>query len=317
MLIQKTHLEKSNVTKRLVTRFAPSPTGFLHLGHIASAIYVWGIARAMKAKIILRIEDHDTSRCRQHFEEAILKDLEWLGFIADEGVEGVTKPSRFRQSDCQQDYLHAIKLLQQQKLLYYCDCSRQTITQQMLQAGVASDELCYLGHCRERALAARENTGLRMQIESENISFRDLILGQQTQDPAQQCGDLLLKDRDGQWTYQLAVTVDDLNQGVNLIVRGADLLLSTARQIKLAEKLRRDTPALFGHHPLLLNAAGEKLSKRLQSEAVATYRQNHASPQRLLANACQLLGLISYDVSSVSVSDLPDFFQTIKTFKNC
>jgi glutamyl-Q tRNA(Asp) synthetase len=282
------------------------------MGHIASALYVWGVARAFGAKIILRIEDHDSSRCKKHFEESILRDLEWLGFLADEGVNSVASSSPFRQSDCDADYVDAIKKLETAKLIYYCDCSRQSISQQMQGANQTSDELFYPGFCRTRRLSAGPEIGTRFVIDSEVIRFDDLLLGHQVQNPAEQCGDVLVKDRHGNWTYHFAVSVDDLKQGVNLIIRGQDLLASTGRQIYLANKLGRKKSPEFFHHPLIVNEDGKKLSKRLQSEAVASYRQDHASPARLLADAAKLVGLVSRSVNALSVNDLGAIFQNLK-----
>ena len=127
--------------------------------------------------------------------------------------------------------------------------------------GETAGEIAYNGRCRNRGLAAGPGRGLRIVVDPGEERFTDLLLGEQRQDPARQCGDLLLKDRVGNWTYQFAVVVDDLYHGVNLVVRGMDLLQSTGRQIRLARMLGRALPPRFAHHPVILKPSGEKLSK--------------------------------------------------------
>jgi len=287
--------------KKSRSRFAPSPTGYLHLGHIASAVYVWGIGRKLGAEIILRMEDHDRGRYRREYEEAILKDLEWLGFQPDHGVESLDKPSTYRQSDCLADYQAASEKLKKTGLVYFCDCSRKKINQ------TSAGELFYDGHCRNRNLDSA-NAGLRLTIDAEaQESFDDLLLGACTQVPAKQCGDLLLRDRTGNWTYQFGVSVDDYNQDIDLVIRGEDLTASTGRQIYLARKIGRNLPARFCHHPLISDLEGRKLSKRDFAEPVAKHREDGANPGDLLGAAAQLVGLLSRP-KRLQVSDMTELF---------
>ncbi len=297
--------------KNLVTRFAPAPTGELHLGHIAAAIYVWGIARAVNAKIILRIEDHDRQRCRKNYEEAILRDLEWFGFIPDLGVESADKVSPFRQSDHLESYAANLAKLAEKKLIYYCDCSRQSIARESVQTD--GDELHYPGLCRTRGLKADAGLGTRLMVESQEIPFTDICLGAQQQNPAHQCGDFLLRDRRANWTYQFAVTVDDREQGVNLVIRGQDLLASTGRQLYLNQLLGASQKRFYYHHPLIFDESGKKLSKRLFSSPVALRKGAGESAASLLAGAAKAVGLIKPNVAKITVKDLPDIFLNLVT----
>jgi glutamyl-tRNA synthetase/glutamyl-Q tRNA(Asp) synthetase len=201
----------------------------LHLGHIVNAIYVWGVARALNGRVLLRIEDHDRIRSRREYEAALLQDVEWLGFRADEGP--------IRQSDDLAAYEEALSLLTQSHHVYACDCSRKDIAAAALVSPGA--EVPYSGRCRTRALGGDSGCGLRVELAAGAESFDDGLQGKQVQEPAAQCGDLLVRDRDGHWTYQFAVTVDDVRQRVDLVIRGVDLLASTGRQIRLARMLGR------------------------------------------------------------------------------
>ena len=265
------------------TRFAPAPTGYLHLGHVANALFVWGGAEARGAEVLLRIEDHDRLRCRPEYEAAMLEDLEWLGFRP---TESLGPP--LRQSDHPQRYEAAIEQLRAAgHLVYACDCSRKDM------AGVAGDvpdqETPYPGRCRHRGLTAGPGLGLRVVMMPGEETFTDLALGPQCQNPAEQCGDLLLRDRVGNWTYQFAVVVDDELQEVDLVIRGADLLDSTGRQIRLARLLGRETPPAFLHHPLIRKPAGEKLSKANQDTAIRDLRAAGASPEELFGRILSTL----------------------------
>lgn len=264
----------------LTTRFAPSPTGYLHLGHIVNAIYVWGLARAAGGRVLLRIEDHDRIRSRRMFEAAILEDLAWLGFVPDAGLNPVR-----RQSDNDSAYATAMAALAATHNVYACDCSRKEISAER-----------YPGRCRARRLhpgdAIPRGVGVRVQLDDRPESFTDDALGERVQVPAEQCGDLLLRDRDGNWTYQFAVTVDDMKDEVNLVVRGMDLLSSTGRQIKLARMLGRNEPSHFFHHPLIIKPDGEKLSKSSGDTGVRELRAAGADPATVIGLAAAAVGLV-------------------------
>lgn len=267
---------------RPLTRFAPSPTGYLHLGHVVNAVYVWGIARALGGRVLLRIEDHDRLRSRPEYESALVEDLGWLGFRWDAGP--------VRQSDEPHAYAAALARLSRAEHVYPCDCSRREIA--AAGAPASGVETPYPGRCRSRGLSPGEGRGLRVQLAPGVERFDDGLLGAQAQEPSTQCGDVLVRDRDGHWTYQFAVTVDDIRQGIDLVIRGVDLLSSTGRQIRLARLLGREVPPVFVHHSLLLRPDGEKLSKSSRDTGVRELRAAGASPAEIVGRAAAACGLI-------------------------
>ena len=276
-----------------LTRFAPSPTGYLHLGHVANAIWVWGVARALVGRVLLRIEDHDRGRSRLAYERAALEDLQWLGLVPDVGPpeELAAGASPFRQSDCDEIYTAALDRLRRSRRVYACDCSRRDIA---LEAGdVFDQETRYPGRCRERGLSERAGLGVRVEVPDQREAFADVRLGATSQMPAQQCGDLLLRDRTGNWTYQFAVVVDDLRHDVDLVIRGEDLLSSTGRQIMLGRMLGRKRPPVFLHHPLIRKKDGAKLSKSSGDTGVRELRAAGATPEAVLGEAAWRTGLLT------------------------
>ena len=288
----------SRLTGRPTTRFAPSPTGLLHLGHVVNAIWTWGIARAAGGRVLLRIEDHDRGRCRPEFEVAIHRDLAWLGLEADAGP--------VRQSDRPGRYAAALERLAGVTRMYGCACSRKTIA---TAAGgpIEGEETRYPGTCREKALGLGPGLGVRAVLPEEEITFHDLRLGPIRQHPAHQCGDLLLRDQHGSWTYQWCVTVDDLEDGIDLVIRGEDILESTGRQILLGRMLGRAAPAAFLHHPLIHGAEGRKLGKREGSEGVEALRRAGVQPETVLGRAAWLSGLLERE-EPVRADDLARLF---------
>src|SRR4051812_29093656 len=242
----------------IISRFAPAPTGFLHLGHVVNAVYVWRETRARNGRVLLRIEDHDRQRSRPEYEAAILDDLAWLGFEAD--------APPVRQSERGAIYEDALARLRARGLVYACSCTRADMAEAGpkasatnaraagdINAAVTGDdvaapfraaaapdaELRYPGTCRDRGLPDAPRCGVRVRLEPGVERFVDLRHGPQEQRPSDQCGDLLVRDRAGNWTYQFAAVVDDHVQGVTLVVRGDDLLASTGRQIQLARLVGR------------------------------------------------------------------------------
>jgi glutamyl-tRNA synthetase/glutamyl-Q tRNA(Asp) synthetase len=252
----------------VVTRFAPAPTGYLHLGHVLNAIYVWAAARhnGPGGRVLLRIEDHDRTRSRPELEAALLEDLAWLGYEPDGGVT--------RQSERSSLYERALEDLRARGLTYACECSRADIG-----AGA------YPGTCRHKNLPDAAGFGMRVRLDSTIERFEDLRLGPQEQRPSEQCGDVLVRDRDGNWTYQFAVVVDDWLQGVNLVIRGEDLLDSTGRQIQLARLVGRAQPPAFLHHELLMKTATQKLSKSDGDAGVRDLRAKGWSAEAVIEQA--------------------------------
>ena len=256
------------------TRFAPAPTGFLHLGHVLNAIYVWEIARAggPDGRVLLRIEDHDRTRSRTEFEKALLEDLTWLGFVAHGQLT--------RQSERSSNYESVLDELRRRGLIYACECSRSDIGSGR-----------YPGTCREKRLPESPGRGIRVKIDSTAERFEDIRLGWQEQRPYDQCGDVLVRDRDGNWTYQFAVVADDWLQDVTLVIRGEDLLESTGRQIQLARLIGRPHPPSFLHHELLMKTPTQKLSKSDGDTGVRDLRAKGWSADAVIAHALKLAGL--------------------------
>lgn len=248
-----------------VTRFAPAPTGWLHLGHVVNAAHVWGIARERGGRVILRIEDHDRTRCREEYVDGILEDLDWLGFRPDSVAPRQSSAGRAER------YAAALTRLESAGLAYPCDCSRREIAMDV--ADHFGEETRYPGRCRSRALAPSAIAARRVRMEPGAETFTDERVGAVTQSPADQCGDFLVRDRLGNWTYQFAVVVDDLDQGVDLVIRGEDLLSSTGRQIRLGRLLGRTAPPAFHHHALVRNPDGSKLSKSAGDTSIRELRR--------------------------------------------
>jgi glutamyl-tRNA synthetase/glutamyl-Q tRNA(Asp) synthetase len=227
-------------------------------------MYVWETARASgpESRVLLRIEDHDRQRSRQAYETAILEDLEWLGFVADAPI--------VRQSDRADIYEAALEILRNCGLVYACECSRSDIGSQR-----------YPGTCALKNLREKPGLGIRVSLDSTVERFDDWRLGVQEQQPSEQCGDMLVRDRDGNWTYQFAVAVDDWMQGVNLVVRGEDLLDSTGRQMQVARLLGRPEPPEFCHHPLIMKTPSQKLSKSEGDTGIRELRASGWSAERV------------------------------------
>lgn len=290
------------------TRFAPAPTGWLHLGHAANAVYVWGLARAFGGRVLLRVEDHDRSRCRPEFEAGLLDDLDWLGLVPDGlGTDAFRRGAcPQRQSDRGARYAAALAGLEAAGRVYACACSRREIAERVPVA--EGEEPRYPGTCRDRAVPLDATAARRIRLDDGVEPFDDLRLGAQAQQPARQCGDLLARDRLGHWTYQFAVTVDDLEQGVDLVIRGEDLLASTGRQLQLARLLGRMAPPRFLHHPLLTHPDGAKLSKSNRDTGLRDLRAAGHSAAAVLGLAAHRAGLQAA-AHPLAAADLPALFR--------
>ncbi len=253
-----------------VTRFAPSPTGELHLGHVAHALWVWGVAEVLDATVLIRMEDHDRTRCTAAFEASILSDLAWLGF-AGEPVSTASlsgHPSPFRQSDVPERYSEAFARLRSETEVYGCTCTRA-----LLGPADVDRERRYPGNCRGMPIDREGKHQVRVRLPDGAVRTTDLRLGVLEEEPQTTCGDIAVRDALGQWTYQFSVVVDDLVHGVNLVVRGEDLVHSTARQGLLGRLLGRSEPVITVHHPLVVDESGRKLSKRDRSLTVRAMRE--------------------------------------------
>lgn len=303
-------LYKAALPARPVTRFAPSPTGHLHLGHVANAVWTWGLARALGGTVVLRMEDHDRGRCRPEYEASILKDLAWLGLAADRGEAELRSqaPCAFRQSDHGERYMAALARLEERGTVYGCGCSRKAIQTRTGQA--EGEENPYDNYCRALGISAGPELGLRVPLPGHEVTFLDALLGEIRQCPARQCGDLLVRERNGYWTYQFCVVVDDAADGVDLVVRGQDLLASTGRQILLRELLGEASGPAYVHHPLIRAVDGQKLSKRDAAQGIRELRGAGRGPASVLGEAAHRTGLLATP-EEVCADDLAGLFSAM------
>jgi glutamyl-tRNA synthetase/glutamyl-Q tRNA(Asp) synthetase len=320
-------------------RFAPSPTGYLHEGHLLSALFVWAAAKKWNLRVHLRIEDHDQGRARKEYIDSIREDLAWLGFTYD---------SESIQSDRSEIYQRVLQHLAERGLVYPCYCSRK----QLLAENPRSEtgEVIYQGKCRPKCSTesgiekpggsppsfhsieddiragfhsveddSLENHSifripdselphsLRVVVSDKVIEWCDERLGTFYENPKKQCGDFPIRDRDGYWTYQFAVCVDDLAQGITHIIRGEDILNSTARQIALTEMIadacQGDATLHFPpyqrpkylHHPLIVDSTGKKLSKREHAHSLRQDKEAGTTPEQLFGRLLFKVGIAQSD----------------------
>ena len=278
----------------LRTRFAPAPTGYLHLGHVANALVVWEVARATRGSVILRIEDHDRQRCRPEYEAALLDDLEALGFVPDEPSIAELRdgrPSSYRQSDNGGAYATAVSMLDAQGLVYACDCTRTTFARWAAANGAGWAGPGCPGGCAGRGLDRQAGTTTwRVALGGGEEAWIDLVLGPQSGRAAIR-GDLPIRDRHGNWTYALCVVVDDLRHEIDLVIRGEDLLDAAPAQIRLGRLLGSPAPPPFLHHSLIRRPDGRKLSKADGATAIRQRLLAGSSPSDLRVAAAAAIGL--------------------------
>lgn len=292
----------------VITRLAPSPTGNLHLGNIWSFMLCWLAARSSKGKVFLRIDDIDRLRSRQKLAEHIIDDLLWLGFDWDKSpgfADGI-----YRQSAKLDLYNNVVASLRGKGLVYPCFCTRKEL--RMLASAPHFGELekeraCKCSHMAESEanclMAQKKQYSLRLRSPEKAVSFTDAVYGEQTF-PAND--EFALIRSDGIPSYQLATVVDDSALGVNLVMRGNDLLSSTPRQIAILDYLNLPIPQ-YAHLPLLLDGSGERLAKRHASFSVAQMRTNGIMPEKIFG-LLAWLGGIRPEPEPVSLIDLvPDF----------
>ena len=290
-------------------RFAPSPTGRMHLGNVYSALLSWLSAKSQGGAWLLRIEDIDPQRSRQEFADQLMDDLRWLGLQWDEGP--------FYQSQRGAIYEEYLAKLHDLGLTYPCYCTRADIL--ATQAPHESDgRVVYKGTCRpkEREKGKVKSEKLTIQsvsnnlakkpatrliVPDEEISFVDNHYGPQSINLATHCGDFILRRADGAWAYQLAVVVDDALMEVTEVVRGRDLLLSVPQQIYL-HKLLGFAPPSFCHLPLLCNQEGQRLCKRDKSLDLGELRKVH-TPEEIIGRLAYFAGIIA-DIEPVSAKEV-------------
>ncbi len=291
-------------------RYAPSPTGDLHMGNLRTALLAWLYARRAGGQFVLRIEDLDLPRVRARSAERMLSDLHWLGLDWDEGPDCGGPYAPYVQSQRLDIYQHYLQRLQDAGLIYPCYCSRAEIAHAASAPQGAHMETRYPGTCRKLTQAQRQQheasgrrPSLRFRVAYERIvSFTDLIAGPMNQHVQQAVGDFIVRRSDGIFAYQFAVVVDDALMHINQVVRGADLLSSTARQILLYEALGFLIPT-FAHVPLVLDEQGKRLAKRDQSAGLEPLRAAGATSAQIVGQLAASYGLVASG-AEVSPSEL-------------
>ena len=273
-------------------RFAPSPTGRMHLGNVFCALLSWLSAKSKGGEWLLRIEDIDPARSRQAYADQLMDDLGWLGLTWDG-----TPVYQSQRSDI---YEHYYGQLCRQGLTYPCYCTRADLL--ATQAPHESDgRVVYKGTCRHLPPRPDRQAATRLTVPDRLITFQDGHYGQQSVNLAREVGDFIIRRKDGAWAYQLAVVIDDALMGVTEVVRGRDLLLSSPQQTYIAQLLGFPSPS-FTHLPLLCNAAGQRLSKRDSSLDMASLRQHH-TPAEIIGRLAYMAGVQS-EPASATPTDL-------------
>ena len=275
-------------------RFAPSPSGRMHLGNLFCALLSYLSVKSRGGEWILRIEDLDTARCRPDYARQVEEDLRWLGLAWDEGGSAGGPDAPYFQSQRTALYEAALARLRGMGLVYPCFCTRAQL--HAASAPHREDGLTvYPGTCRgltPEDIARREAAGrrgaLRLRVPEETVTFTDGHLGEVTEYLPTDCGDFLLRRSDGLFAYQLAVVVDDAAMGVTEVVRGADLLSSTPRQLLLYELLGWEAPEFY-HFPLLLSLDGRRLSKRDRDLGLGALRERY-TPEEIIGKLAYLAG---------------------------
>ena len=270
-----------------IGRFAPTPSGRMHLGNVFSALMAWASVRSQNGSLILRIEDLDIRAHNPQYTSLLLDDLQWLGLTWDRGP--------FFQSKRTELYQDALLKLKQQKLLYPCFCSRADL--HAAQAPHASDgTYVYAGTCRNlsqserKELSSHKIPATRIHVPNKIYAFEDKVYGSTSQNLAESCGDFIVQRADGVFAYQLAVVVDDADMGITEVVRGSDLLSSTPRQLYLQDVLGL-SHLTYAHLPLLVAPDGRRLSKRNHDLDLGVLRSQGKTPEEILGFLAYCVGL--------------------------
>ena len=281
--------------RQVVGRFAPSPSGRMHLGNVLCALLAWLSVRSRNGKYILRIEDLDPDRCPRRYADLIEDDLRWLGLDWDEGGSMGGPDGSYYQSERTEIYEHYFHILQEKGLVYPCFCSRAAL--HAASAPHLSDgRVIYAGTCRDmtpeevREARKRRKPAARLRVPDRTIEFEDGVQGRYAEHLPTECGDYIIRRSDGVFGYQLAVVVDDALEGVNEVVRGCDLISSAPRQIWLHEVFGFAPPAFY-HMPLLNAPDGRRLSKRDADLDLGLLRERF-TPEELVGILACSAGLI-------------------------
>ncbi len=279
-------------------RYAPSPTGALHVGNARTALLAWLQVRALGGSFVLRIEDLDGPRTIAGAAEKIQDDLRWLGLDWDEGPDVGGSRGPYHQSERAATYEEALDMLAARGRVFECYCSRQEVARAASAPhGPQDDGPRYPGTCRallpDEARSRREagrSPALRFRVAGGSVEFVDGLRGRSQIDLEEAVGDFVVRRADGVWAYQLAVAVDDARMGITHVLRGDDLLSSTPRQIQLLDALGLAVPC-YTHVPLLLGADGRRLAKRCADVRIDALRARGVAPERLVAQLARTAGL--------------------------
>jgi len=282
-------------------RYAPTPSGRLHLGNARTALVAWLWARSLGGRYVMRVEDLDPGRSRAHFERDQLADLRWLGLHWDEGPERGGPHAPYRQSERGEHYEAALARLS----TFPCTCTRRELREATF--APHGREPVYPGTCRDGPSHPERPRALRWRPAAGGVEVHDALMGALRQDVATEVGEFVLRRADGAWAYQLAVVVDDGAMGITHVLRGADLLDSTPRQVLLQRALGLPTPQ-YAHVPLVLGPDGRKLGKRHGAPDVTRLREASGDARRVVAVLARSLGLVGPGVAHVDAQALvPDF----------
>jgi glutamyl-tRNA synthetase len=274
-------------------RYAPSPTGFLHLGNARTALVAWLHTRAQGGKFILRVEDLDSQRSKSEFIAANINELRWLGLDWDEGPDVGGKYQPYLQSQRHALYRQALETLQSKGHLFECYLSRKDLQEVASAPHGKANVYSVLERQRNEKLKVEKidkPPSLRFRSPDKTLKFTDLLAGEQKINALHDVGDFIVKRADGEWAYQLAVVVDDIAMNISEVVRGNDLLESTAAQLLLYEALGATAPT-FLHIPLLLEPTGERMAKRKGSLTLTALKESGVKPERVVGLLAYTLGL--------------------------
>ncbi len=311
------HGKKSNVK---TGRFAPSPSGRMHLGNIATALVSWLSVRHDGGRWILRIEDLDPDRSKYDFARLIEDDLEWLGLTHDEGgLADLGDHGPYSQSRRGDIYNLAFEKLRQSGMIYPCRCTRADILAS--RAPHASDgRVVYGGKCRPAKMPFKggsplqlEKAAMRLFVPDKEFEFTDKLFGTQRENLSRECGDFIIRRADGAWAYQLAVAVDDALMGMTEVVRGHDLLSSTPQQLYIMELLGLPSPE-YMHLPIVCNKEGIRLSKRDKALSMEELRKKFR-PEELIGLLGALIGLLPH-AEPIGAEELAEMFD-VTNIRKC
>ncbi len=278
-------------------RYAPSPTGYLHLGNARTALLAWLFVKKQGGRFVLRIEDIDKQRSNPEMVVANIEELRWLGLDWDEGPDIGGKFAPYLQSERQEHYRLALEQIKAKNQVFTCYLSRKDLREM---ASAPHDQLVVYGelerkhneNIKAKKQALDKTPSLRFHVPDKNMYFSDLFSGKQQVSLKKQIGDFVLRRADGMWAYHLAVTVDDITMNINYVLRGDDLLVNTGAQLALYEALGK-TPPKYVHVPLLLDLDGQRMAKRKGSLTLTALKEQGVKPERMVGFLAYSSGLVN------------------------